>query len=225
MRYLRQEQLEFIPKDFQKKIKNKKLVLIGCGGIGSPLAELLVRGGFETLTLIDFDKIDESNLNRQIYFEKNIGKNKAETLKKYLLKINSKVQIKSENIKINKDNINKYCKNTDLIIDATDNFKIRNLINSYSIKNNIDWIYNGAIKTEAVSCIFYSKNNLYEKVFPNSKNIKDEKTNEVGILPSTTFLSASLAYNQILKYFLGEKENKLIKINLWTNQIFEVKLK
>jgi len=223
MRYIRQEQLDFIPKDLYKTTKNKKLILIGCGGIGSPLAEILTRGGFLNLTLIDFDKISESNLNRQIFFEEDINKNKSETLHKYLLKINKNAQIKSHNIEIDKDNINRYCKEADLIIDATDNFNIRKIINEFCVENQKDWIYNGAIKTQIISCIFYSQNNKFDKVF--SSNLIEEKASDVGILPSTTFLAASTAFNQILKYFLGIKENKLVKINLWNNQIFEINLK
>ena len=222
MRYLRQEQLDFIPKNFSKTTTNKKLILIGCGGIGSPLAELLIRGGFLNLTLIDFDTIDKSNLNRQIFFEKDIGNKKSLTLKKYLLKINTKSQIDAFSVKIDENNIHQYTKNADLIIDASDNFKIRKIINNYSVKNNIDWLYNGAIKSESISCLFYAQNNLFDKVFP--KDIIEQKAIDIGILPSTTFMSASIAFNQIVKYFLGIRENKIIKINLWNNQIFEIKL-
>lgn len=223
MRYIRQEQLKFIPKNFQKNIENKKIVLIGCGGIGSPLAELLVRGGFLNLTLIDYDKIDKTNLNRQIYFEKDIGRKKSFVLRDYLLEINENAKINVIGNEVNENNINNFCFDANLIIDATDNFEIRKLINKFSLENKKDWLYNGAVKTEVISCLFYFKENLFKKVF-NSK-IKNEKASDVGILPSTTFLSASLAFNQILKYFLNIKENKLIKLNLWTNQLFEVNLK
>jgi len=222
MRYIRQEQLDFIPNNFSKIIKNKKLILIGCGGIGSPLAEILVRGGFLNLILIDNDTIEESNLNRQIFFEEDINKSKSKTLHKYLLKINKNAQITSHKIKIEQNNIEDYCKKSDLIIDATDNFKTRKIINKFCIQNKKDWIYNGAIKTEVISCIFFHKNNYFNKIF--NPNLIEEKAKDVGILPSTTFLSATIAFNQILKYFLNIKENKLIKINSWNNQIFEINL-
>lgn len=223
MRYIRQEQLNFIPENFQNKIKMKNIILIGCGGIGSPLAELLIRGGFLNLTLIDFDEIEESNLNRQIYFEENLGEKKCLALKNYLIKINKKAKIKIFNKKLTKTNISKICKKSDLIIDATDNLEIRRVINSFSIKYKKDWLYNGAIKTEIISCLFYHNENLFDKVFNFAK--KNEKATDSGILPSTTFTSASLAFNQILKYFLNIKEYKLVKLNMWTNQIYEVKLK
>lgn len=223
MRHIRQEQLSIIPVGFQKKIKTKKIVIIGCGGVGSPLAELLVRGGFLNIVLIDFDKIDETNLNRQIYFEQDLGKIKSFALKEHLLKIdkNAKIQVFEE--KISEKNISKVCTGSDLIVDATDNFKIRKIINDYAQTNEKSWLYNGAIKTEFITCLFYGKENMFSKVFP--KEIKEEKAGDVGILASTTFAAASLAYNQVLKYFLEIKDDKLIKIDLWNNKIYEVKIR
>jgi len=225
-RYCRQEILEFLPKNFQKQIKNKKLILVGCGGVGSVLAQTLVRGGFLNLTIIDNDKVDITNLNRQAFFEEDLDKHKATSLKKHLLKIDKLAKIKEIINLINKDNIDEICKDSDLIIDATDDFKTRKLINSYCEKNKKDWIYNGAIKTQVVSCIFKGKDKLFEKIFPN--NIKEEKAIDVGILPSTTSMAASLGFNQTVKYFIEKpknKETKIIKLDLWTNKIFEIKVK
>ncbi len=222
-RYLRQEILDFIPENFSEKVKGKKIVLIGCGGVGSVFAELLVRGGFLNLVLIDFDKVEITNLNRQIYFENDLGKFKAESLKKHLLEIDKNVNIDVILEEIDEVNIGDFSKDSDLIIDASDNFKIRNLINDYCVQNGKDWLYNGAVRTEVVSCLFYGKNNLFDKVF--SSGVVEQKARDVGILPSTTFLAASLGFNQVMKYFLDNRENKLVKINLWTNKVFEVKIK
>lgn len=222
MRYSRQERLNFIPSNFQKKIKDKKIVIVGCGAVGSVLSQLLVRGGFLNLRLIDNDLIDETNLQRQIYFEEDIGYSKSYNLKKYLLKINKNAKIESFNTLLDETNIDEICDNCDLIIDASDNFQTRRLINNWSIKNLKDWIYNGAIRTEFISCIFYSDNNLFDKVF--ALNVSEESCCQFGVLASTTYACASLAYNQILKYFLQIKENKLIKIDLWKNKIFEIDL-
>jgi hypothetical protein len=74
-----------------------------------------------------------------------------------------------------------------------------------------------------MSCIFYGKEKLFERTFP--KKVKGEKCSDRGVLGSTTFSSASLAYNQTLKYFLNIKDNKLVKINLWENKLFEIKIK
>ena len=222
MRYSRQEKLKFIPENFSKTIKNKKIVVVGCGGIGSVLCELLVRGGFLNLTIIDNDLIDETNLQRQNFEEKDIGQFKSEALKKKLIRIDSNAQIDAFCTFLDKDNISQICSECDLIIDCTDNFETRQTINKYCIQNKKDWIYNGAIKTQFISCIFCSDNNSFQKVFP--KKIEDEKCCDVGVLASTTFACASLCYNQTLKYFLGIKENNMIKYDLWENKLFKINL-
>ena len=223
MRYSRQEKLKFIPEDFSKTIKNKKIVVVGCGGIGSVLCELLVRGGFLNLTIIDNDLIDETNLQRQNFEEDDIGEFKSNALKEKLKKIDSKIKIEAICTFLDKDNISKICSGCNLIIDCTDNFETRQTINKYCIQNKKDWIYNGAIKTQFISCIFYSDDNQFQKIF--SKKIEDEKCCDVGVLASTTFACACLCYNQTLKYFLKIKENKLIKYDLWKNELFKINLK
>lgn len=222
-RYSRILQVKEVDENLIEKIKDKKIALIGCGGVGSVLGELLARGGFENLILIDFDIIDQSNLSRQIFFEKNLGENKSKALKRILLNINLNCNIKTYNSELTEKNIDKLLKNVDFVIDGTDNFETRNLINNWCIKNQKDWLYNGAISIESISCIFYHQNNLFEKVFKNF--LRNEKATEFGILPSTTFITASIGYIQIIKYFSDIKENKLIKINSWNNTIHEINLK
>lgn len=223
MRYSRQEILPLIPNNFNKISKNKKIIIVGCGGVGSVLAELLIRGGFTNLILIDNDLIDESNLGRQIFFEKDIGEYKAKVLEKYLKLINSKSNIISLLNLLDSKNISEIAKKTDLIVDASDNFNTRRIINEYCEIEKKSWLYNGAIKTQIITCLFNGKDKLFNKVFPNE--ITDEKCCEVGVLPSTTFTAASFAYTQILKYFINNNNNNnLIKLDIWTNKIFEIKI-
>jgi len=210
-------------EDFVSDISSKKIVLVGCGGVGSVLAELLVRGGFNNLVLVDNDLIDETNLQRQIFFEADIGKFKSNALKEYLLKVNSSSKIEVICDVLDEKNISKFCNKPDLIIDATDNFKTRKLINSYCESNKCDWIYSGAVKCEIICCLFRGKNKLFSKVFPN--DVVDESCCAVGVLSSTTFVAASFVFNRVLKYFLGIEENSLVKMNLWTYKIHEIKIK
>lgn len=223
IKYERQEQVEFIPEGFQNRIKDKKIVLIGCGGVGSPLAELLIRGGFCNIALVDYDKIDETNLQRQIFYLQDIDLDKPIALAVHLQKINDKINVEAFNMRLDSSNIDMICSGSDLIVDATDNFETRYLINDYCEKNNKDWVYSAAVRTEFSVCTFKGGEKLFSKVF--STKVKNVRASDVGILASTTFAAASLVYNQVLKYFLGSYESKLIKINLWTNQIHEVKIK
>lgn len=233
MRHLRQS--KFLEKNltnydnnnnltFDEIFKNKKIILIGCGGVGSVFAELLIRGGFLDITLVDNDIIDETNLQRQIFFEKDIGKSKSKTLGKFLKKINSKGKIHVFETILDYNNIEKIGLNSDLIVDLTDNFETRIIINNYCEKTNKNWLYTGAVKGEISCYLFKGEKKLFSKIFP--KKIIDEKCCDIGVLASTTFTAASFAYNQVLKYFLEKNyEPKFIKLNLWTNQIFEIKIK
>ena len=226
MRYSRQETFlknikNFTP-NFQNSIKNKKIIIVGCGGVGSVLAQLLVRGGFLNITLIDNDIVDETNLQRQIYFEENLGELKVNALKEILIKIDKNANIKTFQIIIDEININKIALNSDLIIDSTDNFHTRKIINNYCETNKKDWMYNGAVMDEIISGIFYGKDKIFNKIF--NKKINDVSCCNVGVLASTTHICASLAYNNTLKYFLNMKEKKLIKINLWNNKLHEINL-
>jgi molybdopterin-synthase adenylyltransferase len=219
---VRQSQLSFIPENFFEELRNKRVAVVGCGGIGSPLAVLLVRGGFENIKLIDFDVVDTTNLPRQVFFEYDLGLEKAIALGEHLRKINSNIEIDIFDGKLTKDNIDYICCDANLIVDATDDFKTRRIINEYCEETGKDWLYNGAIRTEFATCLFKGKDKLFNKVFPNK--IIEERASEVGILSSTSYACASFAYNQILKYFLGVEEQRLVKINLWTNRIFDVKI-
>ncbi len=219
MRYSRQNQLTVIPNNFQTSIINKNLIIIGCGGIGSILAQMLIRGGFETLTLIDNDLIDESNLQRQLYFENDIGKSKSKTLAKYLKKINKSATIRYYETFINDNNINNLCQNSDLIIDCSDNIKTRRIINNYCLTNKKDWIYNGAVKTEFIVCPILRNTDTFDKIFANTEF--DEKCSLSGVLSSSVFCCASFSYALIIKYFTNDKL-KMIKCDIYSNKFYEV---
>lgn len=219
MNFLRQEKLNFIPSGFQENIKNKKLLIIGCGGVGSVLSSLLVRGGFLNLKLVDFDRVDLVNIQRQFFFSEDVGQFKVDALKKNLLRINSSLEIEILKKRVNCENFAKICFDCDIIIDATDNFETRFLIDKFCFENDLVWLYNGAIKTEVVSCFFLGKKSKFSKIF---KNAKDVRCSNVGILTSTTYLSASLAYNMIVKFFLNDFDDKLIKVDLFKNKFFKL---
>ena len=108
-------------EDGIKKLQKARLAIVGCGGVGGNLAMLLIRSGVENLTLFDFDKVEMSNLNRQAQaYIDTIGMVKVVALRDYLLKINEKAKIEAVNVKINKNNLEQYIKNFDIVIDAID---------------------------------------------------------------------------------------------------------
>ena len=223
MRESREERLGFIDGNFDRVREEKKICIVGCGGVGSNLAMLLARSNFLNLVLVDFDLVDKSNLSRQSFLEKDIGREKAECLGEHIISVNNECKIEMFNEKLDENNSERIFDDCDLIVDATDNFETRKTINSYCERNKKDWLYNGAIRSEFVSCLFKGEDMLFEKVFP--KGIEDEKAEDVGVLNSTPFICAGLAYNKILKYFLGIKDNNMIKGDFFKEKFFNIKTK
>ena len=132
-RYSRQIILKNIGINGQKKLKKSKILIIGLGGLGCPAAEYLSRAGVGTIGLIDHDKISLTNIHRQSMFAANdIKKYKVDVVKQRIKKVNSHVNIKSFKKKINHFNIKKIIKSFDIIIDGTDNFRSKFLINKFS---------------------------------------------------------------------------------------------
>ena len=135
-RYSRQIILKKVGTIGQKKLLQSSVLVVGAGGLGSPISIYLTALGVGKIGIIDKDKVEMSNLARQIIFEtKDINKNKSYVAIKKLKKINPNIELKSFKIKLTSKNINKIAKKFDLIIDGSDNFRTRFLINDYCLKN------------------------------------------------------------------------------------------
>ena len=134
-RYSRQIILKKIGVVGQKKISKSSVLIIGAGGLGSPIAIYLAALGIGKIGIIDKDSVETSNLSRQIIFSsKDIKKKKADTAISKLRNINPNLQLKSFNKKLTKKNINKVAKGFDLIVDGSDNFRTRFLVNDYCLE-------------------------------------------------------------------------------------------
>ena len=132
-RYSRQIILKDIGVNGQKKLKKSKVLIVGLGGLGCPAAEYLSRAGVGTIGLIDHDKVNLSNIHRQSMFTaSDINKYKVDVVKQRIKKVNSYVKIKSFKKKIDDFNIKKIIQSFDIIIDGTDNFTSKFLINKFS---------------------------------------------------------------------------------------------
>ena len=134
-RYSRQIILKKIGAAGQKKILNSSVLIVGAGGLGSPVAIYLAAMGIGKIGIVDKDKIEISNLSRQIIFTtRDLKKNKSSTAIKKIKKINPDTKVQSFNKILNKKNINNIAKNYDLIVDGSDNFRTRFTINDYCLK-------------------------------------------------------------------------------------------
>ncbi len=202
----------------EKGIKNKVVAIVGIGGLGSLTTQLLARMHPKNLILIDFDKVEEVNLERQIlYDKKDIGKSKVICAKE---KLQQFCNIEIKNNKLSKENIN--FKDVDLLIDCTDNVETRLIINKYCRKNKIPWIYSAAI-TRIGSVFFVHPEGPCYNCF--NQNKQGKKCAEVGILNSIVSLVASLTVSIAIEYLVFNTYHKeLFRINLETYSFDKIKV-
>jgi len=217
----------------QRKIQDAKVLIIGMGGLGCPAAEFLTRSGIGTIGLVDYDKVSLSNIHRQtLYTEKDINKSKVKIAKKKLNEINSKTKINIFNYKLNKIKFNKIIKNYDYIIDGTDNFESKFLINDISLDYK-KFLVVGAISKfdgHIFSFDFKNKNNPSLRDFYQEEVVTDDVLNceYDGILGTVAGIVGTMQANEILRKILniGQNLNGFILIlDLLNLNIRRVKLK
>ena len=135
IRYSRQIVLKNVGTFGQKKIINSKVLIIGAGGLGCPVADLLARSGVGEIGIMDYDKVSLSNIHRQtLYTAKDVNKFKVDVVKKRLNLINKYIKINTYNRKASEKNLNNIINKYDIIVDGSDNFKTKFLLNKYSLK-------------------------------------------------------------------------------------------
>ncbi len=193
----------------QKKIKSSKVLILGMGGLGCPLSIYLASLGIGTIGMVDNDKVELSNLNRQIiYSVKDIGKFKIDIAKKKIKEINKKSKINSYKLRINKNNIDKLIKNFDIICDGTDNFKTRILINDSSLKHKkilISAAVNG-FDGHIFKFDFRKKTPCYRCFMPEIP-LQNNSCDAQGVTPTITGIMGTLQANEVLNSILGFKSN------------------
>ena len=211
-RFSRQIVLKDIGASGQKKIIQSKVLIIGMGGLGCPVAEFLTRAGVGTLGIIDYDNVDLSNIHRQsLYNVSDIKKSKVLVAKKKLKKINSKINIICHKIRIDKNNLKKIIKEYDYIVDGSDNFETKFLIND-TCKKFKKFLVTGAIskfnghiftfdfkdiKTPCIRSFFQEK-----KISNDILNCEYE-----GVLGTVAGIIGTIQANEILKKILNIGEN------------------
>ena len=211
-KYSRQIILKNVGVFGQKKILNSKVLVIGMGGLGCPVAEFLTRSGVGFLGVVDHDLVSLSNIHRQtLYDEKDLGKPKVKVAKKKLNNINSKTKIDIYNFELNKKNFTKIVKNYDYIIDGTDNFKTKFLINDISLKYK-KFLVTGAIsKFDGHIFTFDFNNKKYPclRCFYQEETISDDILNceYEGILGTIAGIIGTMQANEILKKILNVGQN------------------
>nr|QCI04379.1 Molybdopterin biosynthesis protein [Antithamnion hubbsii] len=203
--YSRQLILENIGINGQIKLKKARVLVIGIGGLGCPAITYLTNAGIGKIGIIDNDIVDLSNLNRQIlYNQDNIGQDKVNCTHVKMKKINEKCIIKTYNYKINKDNARNIIQHYDIIIDATDNFHTRYIIDEICYQLHKIHIYGAINRYEGQVSIFNYKNNLrYSDIYPKNLRLNNLDCNTMGVLGIMTGTIGILQATECIKIILG----------------------
>lgn len=193
----------------QKKLKNARVLCIGAGGLGSPLALYLAAAGVGTLGILDFDVVDFSNLQRQvIHSEKTVGTPKVESARDRLLELNSDTDIVTYNEMLNSDNAMDIMKDYDVVVDGTDNFATRYLTNDACVFLGIPNVYGSIFRFEGQVSVFDAKRGpcyrcLYPEPPPPGLVPSCAEGGVLGILPGVV---GTMQAAEVVKLVIGEGE-------------------
>ena len=208
-RFEKQIILKKIGINGQKKIFKSKVLIIGIGGLGCPLLTYLAASGVGTIGIVDHDKVELSNLNRQTLFvTKDIGKFKVIQAKNYINKINKKIKVKTFKLKVSLSNIKSIMKGFDIICDGTDNYETRYIINDQCKKSKKVLISAAINKFDGHLYKFnFKKKGCCYRCFMPDKPTEENNCDAEGIFSPVAGILGSLQANEVLKTILDFKDD------------------
>ena len=224
-RYSRQILFQGIGVEGQRRLAVGRVAIVGCGATGSALASLLARAGVGVLRIIDRDYVEPSNLQRQSLFDE---KDAAESLPKAvaaarrIAAFNSEVTVQPLVQDLIPDNIEELLEGIDVILDGTDNFETRYLINDYAVKTSRPWVYTAAVASYGVTLnVVPGTTACLTCIFPDSPRGMVETCETSGILNSAVNLAASIAATEAMKLLVAGSQapqlrKTLLSFDVWT---------
>jgi len=228
-RYSRQILFQPVGPEGQKRLADARVAIVGCGATGSALASLLARAGVGYLRLIDRDYVEPSNLQRQVLFDE---ADAAESLPKAIAAartirgFNSEITVDQQVADLVPDNVTDLLGNVSLILDGTDNFETRYLVNDYAVSGKVPWIYAAGVGSYAVTMtILPEETACLACIFPDSPKGIVETCDTSGILNSAVNFVASIAAAEAMKLIVGASDRlrrTLLSWDVWSNQHAEV---
>ena len=231
-RYARQVVLPEIGSAGQERLLASSAVVVGCGALGTVIASTLVRAGVGTVRIIDRDYIELNNLQRQILFdEEDIARGlpKAIAAAEKLRRVNSEIELEPIVADVNPDNVERLIGDMDLVLDGTDNFEIRFLLNDACVKHSIPWVYGGVLATYGMTMAIIPHRTpcfrcfLSEMPVPGSTPTCDT----AGVLSSAVNVIASLEVVEGLKILMGREEelhDRLLYVDVWAGTMERMRL-
>ena len=221
-RYHRQNLVSEVSDVVQNKIKNTPISVIGCGGLGSPLLLYLAGAGFENIQLIDFDTVDLSNLHRQVLYKENqIGQPKAESAKQNLLQLNSNLKLKIQDQSLTLKNCHDILKDSQIIIEGSDNFSTKYLINDYCQIQNKTLVMGSVRKWQGQILISHkNQKGCYRCLFENPSQNQIPNCSTEGIIGMIPGIVGTYMALEVIKTLCDiQNKNTFLNLNLKTNQI------
>jgi adenylyltransferase/sulfurtransferase len=228
-RYSRQVLFAPIGEAGQERLRSATVALVGCGATGAAAAALLARAGIGTLILIDRDFVEASNLQRQVLFDEAdaaAATPKAEAARRQIARFNSDIHVHAHVADLVPANIHALLAGASLILDATDNFETRYLINDYAVEQGHPWIYAAAVGAYAATMnILPGETACLACLFPKPPTGPVETCDTAGILNTAVNLAASIQVTEALKYLTGAHDamrRTLLSWDLWQNERSEI---
>jgi len=232
-RYQRQIQLTGFGKEAQDKLAVAKILMIGAGGLGCPALQYLAGAGVGTLGIIDFDIVAITNLHRQtLYATEDVGKLKVEVAAQKLKALNPEIKICTYSTQLNNENALDLIQDYDVVIDGTDNFTTRYLVNDACVLLDKPLIYGAVMRFEGQVGVFNLENNHlktnYRDLFPTPPDAATESScNEIGVLGVLPGIIGTWQASEAIKIITGIGRpfaNKIMSINLLQNSVYEFQL-
>ena len=228
-RYSRQILFPPIGEAGQAALAKTRIAVVGCGATGSALASLLSRAGVGYLRIIDRDYVEPSNLQRQVLFDEADAAEslpKAVAAARKIAAFNSEITVEPHTADLTPDNVEDLFAEVDIILDGTDNFETRYLINDYAVSENLPWIYAAGVASYAVTMtILPGETACLACIFPDSPRGVVETCDTSGILNSAVNFVASVAATEAMKLAVGARDKlrpTLLSYDVWTNEYASV---
>lgn len=226
-RYSRQMLLPDFSLTGQARLKQSSVLVIGAGGLGTPVLSYLAGAGIGKISIVDGDKVELSNLHRQImYTENDLGKKKAEVIAARLKQLNAEISIEVHQINLQADNAKELIKPFDIVVDCTDNYNARYLINDTCVELEKPFVYASLYKTQGQFALLNWKNGpTYRCIYPNSPGIENSTNcNEAGVIGTLCGVIGSYQANLVIQSIVAPENvihGVLHVLDINTNDLFK----
>jgi adenylyltransferase/sulfurtransferase len=231
-RYSRQILFREIGKEGQERLMNSRVLLVGAGALGASHAEMLARAGVGTLRIVDRDFVEFTNLQRQTLYKEQDAIDrlpKAVAAKRRIAEINSEITVEEHVADVNNSNIESLIDGCDIVIDGTDNFQVRYLVNDACVKHNTPWIYGAAVSSYGTTMtVIPGENPCLRCVFEEMPDAGSAPTcDTAGVIMPIISSIAAVQVAEVIKLLTGKRDalhRSLMQVDIWQNDWRKIKL-